>query len=192
MPIDRSFIQQNRTSTNRIRTLVARLNNQELLKPVGKDWTVAITLTHLAFWDRRMLHALEMTERGGKLFIPEIHLSVNDFSAPLWRAIPPRDAAMLAVEAAECVDLRLEALGFCSKTSATTISTWSFGLTHRDEHLDEIDAALEKELNTCRHGFSPDKNCTDLPKPYEFPSPVNQTTFVPSGGNVKQDHPVQD
>jgi hypothetical protein len=36
-----------------------------------------------------------------------------------------------------------------------------------------------------------DKNCTDLPKPYEFPSATKQTTFVPSGGNVKQDHPVQ-
>ncbi len=144
MPIDRSFIQQNRTSTNRIRTLVARLNNQELLKPVGKDWTVAITLTHLAFWDRRMLHALEMTERRGKLFIPEIDLSVNDFSAPLWRAIPPRDAAMLAVEAAECVDLRLE--GF-SAALLEDICNYNkhlvFRATHRDEHLDEIDAALK-------------------------------------------------
>jgi hypothetical protein len=36
-----------------------------------------------------------------------------------------------------------------------------------------------------------DKSCTDLPKPYEFPSAPKQTTFVPSGGNVKQDHPVQ-
>ena len=36
-----------------------------------------------------------------------------------------------------------------------------------------------------------DKNCTDLPKPYEFPSTIKQTTFVPSGGNVKQEHPVQ-
>jgi hypothetical protein len=36
-----------------------------------------------------------------------------------------------------------------------------------------------------------DKNCTDLPKPYEFPSTTKQTTFVPSGGNVKQEHPIQ-
>ena len=36
-----------------------------------------------------------------------------------------------------------------------------------------------------------DKNCTDLPKPYEFPSATKQTAFVPSGGNVKQEHPVQ-
>jgi hypothetical protein len=32
-----------------------------------------------------------------------------------------------------------------------------------------------------------DKNCTDLPRLYEFPSTTKQTTFIPSGGNVKQD-----
>jgi hypothetical protein len=32
-----------------------------------------------------------------------------------------------------------------------------------------------------------DKNCTDLPKPYEFPSTTKQTVFIPSGGNTKQD-----
>jgi hypothetical protein len=34
------------------------LNNQELLKPVGKNWTVAITLAHLAFWDRRGMYVI--------------------------------------------------------------------------------------------------------------------------------------
>jgi hypothetical protein len=32
-----------------------------------------------------------------------------------------------------------------------------------------------------------DKNCTDLPKLYEFASTIKQATFIPSGGNVKQD-----
>ena len=35
------------------------------------------------------------------------------------------------------------------------------------------------------------KDCTDLPKPYEFPAEADPGAFVPSGGNVKQDHPVQ-
>ena len=34
-----------------------------------------------------------------------------------------------------------------------------------------------------------DKNCTNLPKPYEFPTQQKQTTFVPSGGNVVQSRP---
>jgi hypothetical protein len=32
-----------------------------------------------------------------------------------------------------------------------------------------------------------DKNCTDLPKLYEFASTIKQAAFIPSGGNVKQD-----
>jgi hypothetical protein len=35
-----------------------------------------------------------------------------------------------------------------------------------------------------------DKNCRDLPKPYEVPVPQKVEAFVPSGGNVKQDHSV--
>lgn len=38
MAIDRSFVQLNRASTERIRVLAGRLNDSELLKPVGKDF----------------------------------------------------------------------------------------------------------------------------------------------------------
>ena len=55
MTLDQSFIERNRASTNRMRTLVARLSDQELQHPVGEHWTVAITLAHLAFWDRRVM-----------------------------------------------------------------------------------------------------------------------------------------
>jgi hypothetical protein len=144
MPIDRSLIQLNRASTKRIRTLAARLNNQELLKPVGKNWTVAITLAHLAFWDGRVMHALEKTERDGKLFIPEIDLSVNDFSTPLWAAIPPREASVIAIETAESLDVRLENF---SAALLEEIYNYNkrlvFRALHRNEHLDEVDAALK-------------------------------------------------
>ena len=56
---------------------------------VGQDWTVAIALAHLAFWDRRVLYVLDMTERDGKLFAAEVDIFVNDLSSPLWAAIPP-------------------------------------------------------------------------------------------------------
>jgi hypothetical protein len=62
MPLDRSFIERNRASTNRIRALVARVTDAELHHPVGEHWTVAITLAHLALWDRRMLYLLDQTE----------------------------------------------------------------------------------------------------------------------------------
>src|SRR5512136_3188741 len=108
MTLDQSFIERNRASTNRIRALVARLTDEEMRQPVGEHWTVAIALAHLAFWDRRVMYVLDMSERDGKLFIPEIDIFVNDLSLPLWAAIPPRSAAQIAIETAETLDKRLE------------------------------------------------------------------------------------
>ena len=63
MVMDRSFIEQNRASTRRIRDLARRLSDEEMLQPVGEHWTVAIALAYLAFWDRRVLHVLDQAGR---------------------------------------------------------------------------------------------------------------------------------
>jgi uncharacterized damage-inducible protein DinB len=145
MAMDRSFVELNQASTNRIRGLVAQLTDQELCEPVGKDWTVAITLAHMAFWDRRALHVLDLTEQNGKLISPAIDVSLNDFIAPLLAAIPPREAGRLAVEAATAVDRRLEnfpeeLLEKVYKVKKRTVVR----ALHRNEHLDAIDASLKK------------------------------------------------
>src|SRR5574337_877233 len=106
MALDRSFVELNRASTQRIRSLAARLSDDELQHPVGEHWTVAIVFAHLAFWDRRVMYVLDMTERDSKLFIPEIDIFVNDLSLPLWAAIPPRAAARSGIETAEALDKR--------------------------------------------------------------------------------------
>ena len=90
MALDASFVELNRASTERIRALAARLTDAELQHPVGEHWTAAIALVHLAFWDRRALDLLDRTEQAGKLVAPEIDVSVNDLSLPIWAAVPPR------------------------------------------------------------------------------------------------------
>ena len=143
MTMDRSFVERNLASRERIRDLAARLSDDELQHRVGEHWTVAITLAHLAFWDRRALYVLDMTEREGKLFIPEIDIFVNDLSLPLWAAIPPRQAARLAVEASEEVDRRLETFPPSLLEQVFTYNQrWVVRALHRGEHLDEADAAL--------------------------------------------------
>jgi hypothetical protein len=143
MTMDRSFVERNLASRERIRDLAARLSDDELQHRVGEHWTVAIILAHLAFWDRRALYVLDMTEREGKLFIPEIDIFVNDLSLPLWAAIPPRQAARLAVEAAEEVDRRLETFPPSLLEQIYTYNQrWVVRALHRGEHLDEADAAL--------------------------------------------------
>jgi hypothetical protein len=143
MPLDRSFIERNRASTNRMRALVARLSDAELNRPVGEHWTVAITLAHLAFWDLRALYLLDQTEQAGRLVAPAIDLVVNDMSLPLWAAIPPREAARLAIESAAALDQRLEAFPpVLLEEVGARYERWLLRALHRDEHLDEVEAAL--------------------------------------------------
>ena len=142
--MDRSFIERNRASTERIRALAARLGDEELQHKVGEHWTVAIALAHLAFWDRRVMYVLDRTERDGKLFIPEIDIFVNDLSLPLWAAIPPRAAARLAVESAETLDVRLERFSPHLLDEIFNYNQrWVVRAMHRGDHLNEVDNALK-------------------------------------------------
>jgi hypothetical protein len=143
--MDRSFVERNRASTGRIRTLAARLSDDDLQTPVGDHWTVAIVFAHLAFWDRRVMYVLDKTKQDGRLFIPEIDIFVNDLSLPLWAAIPPREAARIAIQTAEELDRRLEAFPPALLAEIHTYNKrWVDRSLHRGEHLDEADVALRR------------------------------------------------
>ena len=143
MVLDPSYIQLNRASTERIRRLVKRLSDAELQHPVGEHWTVALALAHLAFWDRRVLLVLDRTAKQGKLFTAEIDLIVNDIALPLWAAIPSRKAAQLGIDTADALDKRLEALPEPLLEQLFQYNRrWVIRALHRNEHLDDVDAAL--------------------------------------------------
>lgn len=145
MPLDPTFAEQNRASLERIKTLVARLTDEDLLTPVGEHWTVAVALAHMVFWDRRVMYVLERTKQDNEVYIPNLDVIVNDLSLPLWKAIPPREAARICIETAEECDRRLEAYdrGLLEKVYETN-KRWVVRALHRNEHLDEVDAALKK------------------------------------------------
>lgn len=146
MPLDPSFNDLNRASTERIKKLAASLTDEEMQTRVGEHWTVAIALAHLAWWDRRVMYVLDRTAQDGKLFIPEIDIFVNDLSLPLWAAIPPREAARIAIETSADLDARLE---IYSPNLLEEIynynKRWVVRALHRNEHLDEVDAALKNK-----------------------------------------------
>jgi len=144
MTLDQAFIALNHASTERIRKMT-NLSDAQLQTRVGQHWTVAIVLTHLAFWDRRTMYVLDKTEQNGKLFIPEIDVFVNDLSLPLWAAIPPREAARIAIETAEATDARLAAFPHHLLEEIYIYNKrWVVRALHRNEHLDEADAALKR------------------------------------------------
>ena len=142
--MDRSFVELNRAATDRMRALAARLTDEELKHPVGQHWTVAIVLAHLAFLDRRALWVLDATERAGKVVNPDYDIFVNDLSLPLWAAIPPRDAARIAIETAEALDRRLETYPpHLLELVHAEYKRYIFRAYHRTEHLNEAEAALQ-------------------------------------------------
>ena len=144
MTIDRSFVERNRAATRRIREMT-RLTDAELLTPVGGHWTVAVLLAHLALWDLRVLFDLEKSLQEGKLFVHQADIYVNDYALPLLSAVPPREAARLAVEAAEALDRLLETLPAelfeeVYANNRRFVERWQ----HRGEHLDEAEKALQR------------------------------------------------
>ena len=144
MPIDPSFVQLNRAATERLRRLVNSLSDEQLQTPMGEHWTVAICLAHFAFWDRRAMYVLDVTQKAGKVVSPDIDTFVNDLSLPLWAAIPPREAARIAVECADACDKHLESFPadllelIYNDRKRTVVRA-----LHRNEHMDEIDQALK-------------------------------------------------
>jgi hypothetical protein len=146
MSIDQTVFKSNRASTQRMRAMTARLSDAQMQHPVGPHWTVSIVFAHLAFWDRRVMYVLDRSEQEGKLFIPAIDIFVNDLSLPLWAAIPPREAARIAIETAEALDLRLESYPAALLEEIYAYNKrWADRGLHRGEHLDEADTALRKQ-----------------------------------------------
>jgi len=144
MPLDPSYKDLNRASRERIRTL-AQLSDEELQTRVGEHWTISIVFAHLAWWDRRVMYVLDMTEKDGKLFIPEIDIFVNDLSLPLWAAVPPKEAARICIESAEMVDKRIEEYDPNLLEEIFSYNKrWVIRALHRNEHLDEAEAALKQ------------------------------------------------
>jgi hypothetical protein len=142
--MDRLFVEQNGASTERLKKLVKKLGDQDISRKVGGDWTIAVALAHLAFWDRRVQFVLERTQRDGKLSAVEIDVIVNDLFLPTWEAVPGAQAARLAVETAQALDRQLEGFpeALLEQVKAHN-PRWVNRALHRNEHLDDLDQALK-------------------------------------------------
>jgi hypothetical protein len=76
---------------------------------------------------------------------PENTEAVNESAKPLCLALPPRDAAKLAMRLAEEADGKVRALSdsMLAKIRATGAPPFNLSRAiHRKEHLDEIEGAL--------------------------------------------------
>lgn len=144
---DRSYLAENARELARLRSLVERLSDADLRRPVNPEWTVAATLLHVAFWDTRATWLAGKIARGEPFIAaeaePEPPTWINDSARPFFHAVPPAEAARLAVGAAEEVDRRVAALPaerLWPNDRTSLLNAFRSG--HRREHLDAIEAAL--------------------------------------------------
>jgi len=144
----RTYVEENSRELARLRSLVERLTDEQLSTPLGNDWTIAIALAHLAFWDQRSLTLIRKWKKTGVVESSPIDIDVtNDTLLSLWRILPPHKAADLAVECAEAVDQELEATSHDMITQIERVDDKSriYRSIHRKMHLDQIEDLLNKK-----------------------------------------------
>lgn len=144
--MDATIIADNEAQRARLAALVAWLSDAGLARPLGGGWTVATALAHLAFWDRHAKLVLDNWERGHvqplehEVYSDLLNVGLMDE----WAALPPREAARLALEAAAAVNERVASLDARVADEAIARGEpWRVRRhQHRAEHIDQIEQAL--------------------------------------------------
>jgi hypothetical protein len=150
MSADVAYNERNRRERERMRALVEGLDDDDLRRRVNDHWTVAALLLHIAFWDARNRWLTDKVRSGVPFSPSDVEPDdvtwINDSTRTFLHAIPPRDAAELALRLAEEADAGVASL--------PPERTWPVDPTslvnpvraeHRAEHLDEIEAALGRQ-----------------------------------------------
>lgn len=141
----KQIFRSNRESTVRMKQLIQRLSDTQLASVLPNGWTVSVTLAHLAFWDQRVQHVIEMAKKEGRVVRTELDIQLNDIIEPFLRAIPPAEAARLALSSAERLDQQLED---CSPEMIDQLAKesprWVDRSLHRNGHLDDIESFFRK------------------------------------------------
>lgn len=143
------IIRDNAASRQALCELVRTLSEDSYRCPISLNWTVATTLCHLSFWDRRALFLLKSWASGGPTEIPKLDApsvdSINQAVNSIALEVPTFATGGMAVESADAVD------GFVAQISddlAQRIEAAGFGRylrrsLHRQEHLNKIRSALD-------------------------------------------------
>lgn len=148
---DRAHAAANAEATERLRALAATLSEEDLGADLGDGWTVSMALAHLAFWDRWHLTRWEHAVAEGAVApvaVPdEVSDRANEALEPLWRALAPGRAVVLALEAAEAVDSGVARLPDASIEAARERggARWVERWPHRVDHVEQIRRALGRE-----------------------------------------------
>src|SRR4051812_18056979 len=116
------------------------------MRVLPSGWTVSDTLGHLSFYDRRAAYLLGRFATEG-IFDSALESgdvdAINDVLVYLTRRIPARAMAEEVIAAAEAADQAVAALPESLKNDPALGNVVGLSRAeHRDEHVEEITAAL--------------------------------------------------
>lgn len=136
------FAADNSDSTERLSTLVAGLDADDMKRSLGGGWTIGFALAHLAFWDARQVAALQRMSRGEEF--PSEDLATNAALETIGATFDRSAVGQAAVDAARQLDAVVRSLT-AQQVDALTNSGKSYAIDrapHRDEHVRQIEKAL--------------------------------------------------
>ena len=148
---DRSYIETNLQGLERLRGLVQKVDEDALTAPANEYWSVAGVLAHMAWWDARVVVLADKVDRG-EPWVPTDEEPEGDWLNDTTRLVieglapnAPKAAAELAVRMAERADARVAELPLDRMAPRDPASPiYPDRAEHRIEHLDEIEAVLER------------------------------------------------
>ncbi len=139
------LIKDNALENAHLRRTVGTLSEDDLRLPMEAGWTVSAVLAHMAFWDQRAIILINLWKKNGVGPSPMDTDVVNDTTRRLFLAIPPRQAAELAISLADEIDALIASL-----TPEMLEEIQSKGTTvnlrrakHRRNHLEDIEKTLK-------------------------------------------------
>ena len=145
--VERVPLDENAAARQRLTTLIDSLGDDDLGRPVTPSWSVATVLAQVAFWDR-WAQTLVKRWRSGQLPPPTVPPwyddAINHTLLPTWQALPGREAASLALSAAEAADHEIEKAEtpVLAGILASRQSNLLDRATPRNDALDRIEHAL--------------------------------------------------
>jgi hypothetical protein len=137
------YVARNEDAARRLRQVVKRLSADDLRRELPGGWTVADTLGHLAFYDRRAAILMEQFARDGVSASPYDYETINQALLHFTRRMEPRELGAAAIEAAEAADRAAVNLpeGLLAEIRERN-EVRPDRAEHRNNHLDDIEAAL--------------------------------------------------
>lgn len=140
------LVTNTRVGLDRFTASLSKLAPAELSVPLPNEWTVSVTLAHLAFWDQwvvarwRRFHEIGCFED----IDDSVMDLVNEAALPAWTALAPQETVRMALASARQVLATVSNLPEEAQTAATDTGRNAMldRSLHWDPHLREVNEAV--------------------------------------------------